>query len=67
MRSKLYWAATALVALVVAMPAAAHEQGTWILRGGAGMVSPKSDNLDFGTVNLEDGTVNLVVRRWVND
>ena len=57
MRRKLNWIAAALVALIFAVPAAAHEQGTWILRGGAGMVSPQSDNLDFGTVNLEDGTV----------
>lgn len=57
MRRKLSLAAAVLVAMTLALPAAAHEQGTWILRGGAGMVSPKSNNLDFGTTNLEDGTV----------
>jgi outer membrane protein len=57
MRKRFIAIATTLVALVLAVPATAHEQGTWILRGGAGMVSPKSDNLDFGTTNLEDGTV----------
>lgn len=57
MRRKLYLAAAALAATTLAVPAVAHEQGTWILRGGAGMVSPKSDNLDFGTVVLVDGTV----------
>lgn len=57
MRRKLYLSAAAVAAMILAVPAVAHEQGTWILRGGAGMVSPKSDNLDFGTVVLVDGTV----------
>ena len=41
--SKYLLAAGALLALV-ASPALAYEQGTWILRAGPGVVQPKSNN-----------------------
>jgi outer membrane protein len=57
--------AAACVALLLAVPASAHEQGSWILRAGVGTVAPDSNNLvlpDFPaggintTVNVDDGT-----------
>jgi outer membrane protein len=51
--------------MVLAGPASAYEQGTWILRAGVGTVAPESNNLvlpDFPaggintTVNVDDGT-----------
>ena len=57
MRIKLSLVATSIVALLLAMPASAHEAGTWIFRGGAGTVAPKSDNLELGDVTLLDDSV----------
>ena len=57
MRSNLGRIAALLAALAMAVPATAHEAGTWILRVGYGMVSPKSDNLDFGETTLTGGGV----------
>jgi outer membrane protein len=57
--------AAACVAMVLAVPASAYEQGTWILRAGVGTVAPESNNLvlpDFPaggintTVKVDDGT-----------
>lgn len=56
MKSKLGLLAVLLAAAGMAAPAAAHEAGTWIVRGGAGMVDPQSNNGDFGDVDLGDGT-----------
>ena len=36
-------------------PLQAYEAGQWVLRGGIGMVDPKSDNLDFGGIDLGGG------------
>jgi outer membrane protein len=36
------------LATVIAIPAAQAEQGDWLIKGGATMVSPKSDNLKLG-------------------
>jgi outer membrane protein len=52
--SKYLLAAGALLALV-ASPAIAYEAGTWVLRAGVGMVSPKSGNLDLGSLDLGGG------------
>jgi len=52
--SKYVLVAGALLALV-ASPALAYEAGTWVLRGGVGVVAPKSDNLDLGTLELGGG------------
>ena len=51
--------AAVLVALMIASPAMAHEEGTWILRAGVGTVAPKSNNLNLGpgaTIEVDDGT-----------
>ena len=57
--------AAVLVALMIAAPAMAHEEGSWILRAGVGTVAPESNNLvlpDFPavdlttTVNVDNGT-----------
>jgi outer membrane protein len=52
--SKYLLAAGALLALV-ASPALAYEAGTWVLRGGVGVVAPKSGNLDIGSLDLGGG------------
>ncbi len=41
-----------LLGVSLATPAVAHEAGDWIVRGGAGTVMPKDDNLSLGTVDL---------------
>ncbi len=43
---------------VVALPAQAHEEGTWVLRAGVGTVDPDSDNLDsgLGLIEVDSGT-----------
>lgn len=51
--------AALVVALMIAAPAMAHEQGSWILRAGVGTVAPESDNLDLGAggvIEVENGT-----------
>ena len=57
--------AAVVVALMIASPVMAHEQGSWVLRAGVGTVAPESNNLvlpDFPadglntTVNVDDGT-----------
>jgi outer membrane protein len=54
-----------VIVLLIAAPAMAHEQGSWILRAGIGTVAPDSNNLvlnDFPaggintTVLVDDGT-----------
>ena len=49
--SKLLIAAVAVLTFV-ASPVLAAEPGTWTLRAGVGMVSPKSNNLVF-TVEIQ--------------
>lgn len=46
---KLFFAIVALT--MVALPAQAYEKGDWLLRVGAGMVDPKSDNGDVVSVD----------------
>ncbi len=46
---------------VIALPAQAYEKGDWLVRVGAGMVDPKSDNspiasVDSGTSLIVNGT-----------
>ncbi len=51
--------AAVVVALMIAAPAMAHEEGSWVLRAGVGMVAPESNNLDLGpggTIEVDDGT-----------
>ena len=43
---------TLLVVSAFATPAAAHEAGQWIVRGGVGTVMPKDDNLVLGDFDL---------------
>ena len=57
-RISITFAATC-IALLLAAPASAHEQGSWIVRAGIGSVAPDSDNLDLGpagVIEVEDGT-----------
>ena len=51
------------LATAVTIPAAQADQGDWLIRGGATMVSPKSDNLKFDAgdlgvlkLNVQDAT-----------
>lgn len=47
------------LATAIAVPAAQAEQGDWLIKGGATMVSPKSGNLKLGDVDVPDvGIVN---------
>jgi outer membrane protein len=46
--------ATALL-LTVSFQSQAHEDGQWILRGGVGVVDPKSGNLNLGSLDLGGG------------
>ena len=41
-----------LLGVALSAPAAAHEAGQWIVRGGVGTVMPKDDNLSLGDVDL---------------
>ena len=47
--------AAGVLAATIVVPAAAHEAGTLILRGGVGTVAPKSDNLNLGSLDLGGG------------
>lgn len=47
--------AASVLAATIVVPAAAHEAGTLILRGGVGTVAPKSDNLNLGSLDLGGG------------
>ena len=42
------------LATAITVPAAQAEQGDWLLKGGATMISPKSDNLKLGDVDVPD-------------
>lgn len=49
----------ALVALLLAAPASAHEDGAWIFRAGIGTVKPDDNNLDLGPagmIEVDDGS-----------
>ena len=67
MKSKLGLVAAFTVALSLAMPAVAHESGKWVLRAGAGVVSPKSNNFGLGDVDLGDGSTAVNSRIEVDD
>lgn len=41
-----------LLGVALSAPAAAHEAGQWIVRGGVGSVMPKDDNLSLGSFDL---------------
>lgn len=43
------------LATAVTIPAAQAEQGDWLIKGGATMVSPKSDNLKLGDLGDIEG------------
>ncbi|MGB5449565.1 MAG: OmpW family outer membrane protein, partial [Woeseiaceae bacterium] len=45
MKARNYFLVAASLLALVAAPALAYEQGTWILRGGVGTVQPKSNGL----------------------
>lgn len=45
------------LAAVLAAPAALAEKGDWIIRGGATMVDPKSNNLSLGDLEIDEGVV----------
>lgn len=42
------------LATAITVPAAQAEQGDWLLKGGATMVSPKSGNLKLGDLDVPD-------------
>jgi len=42
------------LATAFAIPAAQAEQGDWLIKGGATLVSPKSDNLKLGDLEVPD-------------
>ena len=49
----------AFAALLLAAPASAHDEGTWIVGAGIGSVQPDSDNLSLGPagmIEVDDGT-----------
>ena len=56
MKTRLGFVATCAVAALIAVPAAAHEGGTWIVKGGVGMVSPQDNNMFLEAVGLTDGS-----------
>jgi len=49
------------VAAAIAAPTAMAEQGDWIIRGGATMVDPKSNNLRLGTLEGDTLTIENAV------
>ena len=56
MKRIVIFVAAIVFALMVASPAMAHEEGSWILRAGVGTVAPESDNLvlrDFPAADLD--------------
>ena len=55
MRISKYLLAAGLLSVLAASPAMAYEAGQFILRGGAGVVAPKSDNLGLGDLDLGGG------------
>jgi outer membrane protein len=81
MKSKLGIVTSFVLVASMAMPVSAHEAGTWIIKGGVGMVSPKSDNMflesleltsgdviDGATIQVDDGTsVVLSATYMIND
>ena len=60
MKRALVGSTFALLSLVLAAPAVAHEAGQWIFRAGVGQVAPKSDNLSETIVD-GDTTVGLAL------
>ena len=55
MKSSKYLLAAGALLAIAASPALAYEAGTWVLRGGVGVVAPKSGNLDIGALDLGGG------------
>ena len=62
MRSSKFWPLAAALPVLLALPALAHEPGTWVLRAGVGQVQPQSDNLTFSdgvdtiTIDVDEST-----------
>ncbi len=66
MKTRNYFLVAASLLALVAAPALAYEEGTWILRGGVGTVQPKSsglsssydiDGMTFNeTIDVDDAT-----------
>ena len=59
MKSSKYLVAAGSLLALLASPALAYEEGTWVLRAGVGVVAPDSDNLVLGpdaVVEVDDGT-----------
>jgi outer membrane protein len=59
MKSSKYLLAAGAVLALLASPALAYEEGTWVLRAGVGVVAPDSDNLVLDpqtTIQVDDGT-----------
>lgn len=54
--------ASVLLSTAFAAPALAHEAGQWIVRGGVGIVMPKSDNLTLPEIVLDPLTINASVK-----
>lgn len=46
---------TGTLAALIALPAAAYDSKTWVLRAGIGMVEPKSHNFNLGSLDLGGG------------
>ena len=76
MKRIVIFIAAIVFALMVASPAMAHEEGSWILRAGVGSVAPDTDNLDLGAggiIEVEDGTsltltgTYMFTRNWAFD
>lgn len=57
MKKKLGIVATFAVAALMTVPVSAHEGGTWIVKGGFGMVSPQDNNMFLDSLPLADGSV----------
>lgn len=54
--------ASLLLSIALATPALAHDAGTWILRGGAGIVMPKDNNLTLPEITIAPLTINATVQ-----
>ena len=76
MRRIITTVTTVLAALAVVSPAAAHEEGTWIIRAGVGTVAPDDNNLDLGALGIlevDDGTsltltfTHMLTQNWAFD
>jgi outer membrane protein len=79
MKTHRYLIVAAGLLALLAAPALAYEQGTWILRAGVGTVQPKSHSLTYSdvdgtaTIDVEDatsltlGATYMLTRNWALD